>query len=346
MRTKSRIPWTWVLACTTAVAACEGTGVEPVLRFGQSGQLVVDVLTPRPFFLASSSGEGELRQSLTWRSNGAWQLYESISYRGDIGSETTTRSPGAPVAYAAPYARVITQINGSPGINGDRRIDLFIEALDPTLDPVCDSVQATSRVTLRVQDEIRRQEVGWTRCSRGPLDALDHRGATPDPDDPFANRVIIVSELIRNGTVGASARSAYHGSVPFATIGKGEKPGDRELTHRVFFGDPGADDEPADWRDFWGWHAGAAPPPDIDWSTDMVVVAGDGARYEAGNTIEIREIEPTRDGAIVKLVEFVPGDFCSPAAVVQTPYHLVVAPRTLTHVQFADLVEERVPCGL
>ena len=338
MRTKRRIQWMWTLACAVGAAACDtGMQPEPNLRFGQSGQLVVDVVTPQRVRLLSSSPDGELRQTLTWRSNGEWQLFESISYRGRIGSETITRSPGAPVAFASAYARTVVEFNGVDGL------ELFIDALDPTLDPVC--VYPKARVTLRVQDEVRDQETSWTRCARkGPLGSLDPAGSGPDLP---ASRVIQVSKFIHDRTLGDTATSAYHRSVPFATLYKGGKPGDLQLSPRVFFGGPGAEDEPADWRDFWGWLAGTRSPPAVDWSTDMVLVAGDGARYEAGNTIEVRQIEPIRDGAIVRLVEFVPGDFCSPAAVVQTPYHLVVAPRTLTRIQFSDfLLEVRVPCGL
>jgi hypothetical protein len=336
--------WVWTAASAAVLSACDATIVEPNLRFGQSGQLVVEVLTPRPAFPTQSpvsapfpaSVEGELRQILTWRSNGAWQLFESIAYRGELGSEATTRSPGIPGAFASAFASVITHINGTGPLG------LFIDVLDPGLNPDCDA-DDQARVTLWIQDEMRRVERSWTRCSRGPLGSLNPSGSGPDL---HASRVINVSKLIHDYTLGDSTTSAFHESIPFATLDKGAKPGELEVAPRVFFGGPGADDEPGDWRGFWGWHAGRAPPPDIDWSTDMVVFAGDGARYEAGNTVEIRQIVPVLDGAFVRLVELVPGDFCSPAAVVQTPYHMVVAPRTLQHVQFADLTEERVPCGL
>ena len=334
MTRKLGVPWVWVAILTAAGSACENSGVEPNLRFGQSGQVVVDVATPLRLLLPVSPVEGELRQVLTWRSTGAWQFFESIAYRGTVGSETTTRSPGIPVAFASAYATLVTQINSTPGL------DLFIEGLDPDLNPDCMPGQA--RVTLRIQDEIRNQTRSWTRCSEGPLGSLKQAGSGPDV---HASRVILVSKLAHDRTLGDTATSVYHGSIPFATLDKGAKAGDLTLTSRVFFGGPGAGDAPAEWGSFWEWHADGAAP-DVDWSTDMVVVAGDGARHEAGTTVEIREIEPIRDGAIVQLVEFVPGDFCSPATVVQTPFHLVVAPRTPSRIQFSDITRERVPCGL
>lgn len=339
--TKRKTPWIWVLACAGAVSACEGTGVEPNLRFGQSGQLVVHVVTPRPHVLPSSYVDGEVQQTLTWRSNGAWQLFESIAYRSLVGSETTVRSPGIPGTFATEYATLVALINGSPSLAQSVGLDLFIDGLDPTLDPDCGPSQ--SRITLRIQDEIRSQNISWTRCARGPLGSLNPTGSGPGL---HASRVINVANYMHDGTLGHTATSAYHGSIPFATLAKGEKPGDLDLASRVFLGGPDPGDAPVDWGDFWRWHSGGTPLPDIDWSTDMVVVAGDGARFEAGTTVEIRRIEPIRDGAIVKLVEFVPGDFCSPAAVVQTPYHLVVAPRTPPGIQFGNPTEERVPCGL
>ena len=316
-----------------AVSACQENGVEPpALRFGQSGQLVVDVVTPRQFL--PSPGRGELRQTLTWRSTGAWQLFESIVYRGVVGSETTTKSPGLPAAFAASYAELITHIHGTPGL------ELFIEALNPNLDPPC---EGEARVTLRIQDEIRREDRSWTRCSQGPLGSLNPAGSGPDL---HASRVIQASRFAHDGTLGDSASSVYSLSIPFATLDKGAKPGQQRLAPRVFFGGPGAHDAPADWRDFWGWHAGGGSPPDIDWSADMVVVAADGAREEAGSILEIRRILPILDGAIIQLVELAPGDFCSPAAVVQTPFHLIVAPRTESTIQFSEVARERVPCGL
>lgn len=315
----------------------------PMLRFGQSGQLVVEVVAPRQFL--PSPGRGELRQTLTWRSTGAWQLLESIAYRGVVGSETTTRSPDVPGAFTSAYATTIAHINGVRVSGGsdrpaDEALKLFIEDLDPDLDPPCED---QARVTLRVQDEIRSEERSWTRCAQGPLGSLNPAGSGPDI---HASRVIQVSRFVHDRTLGDSATSVYNLSIPFATLDKGAKPDGQGPVSRVFFGGPGARDAPADWGDFWGWHAGGASPPGVDWSADMVVVAADGARPEAGSVLEIREILPIRDGAIIQLVEFAPGDFCSPAAVVQFPFHLIVAPRTPSTIRFSEVALERVPCGL
>ncbi|MCY3705923.1 MAG: hypothetical protein OXH08_10515 [Gammaproteobacteria bacterium] len=333
MTSKFGVPWIRVAMLAAAASACEENGVEPpMLRFGQSGQLVVEVVTPRQS--PPSRGMGELRQTLTWRSTGAWQLFESIAYRGVVGSETTSRSPGLAGAFTASYATLVTQIHGAAGL------DLFIDDLDPNLNPQCDG---EARVTLRIQDEIRSEEKSWIRCAKGPLGSLNPAGSGPDI---HASRVIQVSRLVHDRTLGDSATSVYHLSVPFASLDKGAQPGEPDLASRVFFGGPEAGDAPAGWGDFWGRHAGSASLPDIDWEADMVVVAADGARQEAGSILEIREIQAIRDGAIVRLVELAPGDFCSPAAVVETPFHLVIAPRTGSAIQFSEVALERVPCGL
>ncbi|MYI22473.1 MAG: hypothetical protein F4043_07100 [Gammaproteobacteria bacterium] len=341
MTSKFGVPWIRVAMLAVVTSACEENGVgPPMLRFGQSGQLVVEVVTPQEF--PPSPDKGELRQTLTWRSTGAWQLLESIACRGVVGSEATTRSPGLPAAFAASYATLVAQIHGTAGL------DLFIEDLDPGLDPICDPEERETRethrarVTLRIQDEIRGEEKSWTRCAKGPLGSLDPGGSGPDI---HASRVIQVSRLVHDRTLGGSATSVYHNSIPFATLDRGAKSGERDLVSQVFFGGPDEDDAPADWGSFWRWHAGGTPLPGINWKTDMVVVAADGARQEAGSILEIRKIVPT-EGAIIQLVELAPGDFCSPAAVVETPFHLVIAPRTGPGIQFSEVALERVPCGL
>ncbi len=337
MRRKFGVPWIRMALLTSAASACgdDGLGPGPALRFGQSGQLVVNVVTQRRPL--PSDGLGELRQTLTWRSTGAWQLSESISYRGRIGSEIDVGNPGDPGAFASAYATLVAQINGGTGLN------LFIEGLDPLLSPNCDLDGSQARVILRVQDEIRGEERSWTRCAAGPLGSLNPAGSGPDV---HASRVVQVSRLIHDRTLGDSATSVYGLSVPFATLDKGARPGDLELAPQVFFGGPGAHDAPPGWKGFWRWHAGEAPLPDVDWAADMVVIAGDGARREAGSAVEVRAILPVRDGAIVQLVERAPGDFCSPAAVVQTPFHLVVAPRLQSRIRFSEIALQRVPCGL
>jgi hypothetical protein len=347
VRRQFGVRWVWAAMLAAAVSACEENGVEPpALRFGQSGQLVVEVVTPRLSLLSplQPPGMGELRQTLTWRSTGAWQLFESIAYRGVVGSETTTRSPGLPGTFAAAYATLVAQIQGGT------QLDLFTDDLDPDPDRICPPRDPardtlTTRVTLRIQDEIRGEERGWTRCAKGPLGSLNPAGSGSRAD-PHASRVIQVSRLVHNRTLGESATSVYSRSIPFATLDKGAKPGQRGLVSQVFFGGPAAGDAPDDWGDFWAWHAGGASLPDIDWSADMVVVAADGPREEAGSELEIREISAVGEGAIIQIVEFAPGDFCSPAAVVQTPFHLVIAPRTGSAIQFREVVRERVPCGL
>lgn len=333
MTGKFGVPWVWAALATAAASACEENGVEPpVVRFGQSGQLVVEVATPRQS--PPSRGQGELRQTLTWRSTGAWQLVESIAYRGVAGSETITPSPGLPAAFTASYATLVTQIHGAAGLN------LFIEDLDPNLNPPCDG---QARVTLRIQDELRGEEKSWTRCAKGPLGSLNPAGSGPDI---HASRVIQVSRLVHDRTLGDSVTSVYHLSIPFATLDQGAKPGERDLASQVFLGGPEAGDAPAGWGDFWRRYAGGAFAPDIDWESDMVLVAADGARQEAGSILEIREVQAIREGAIVRVVELAPGDFCSPAAVVETPFHLVIAPRTGPAIQFGEVALERVPCGL
>ena len=109
-------------------------------------------------------------------------------------------------------------------------------------------------------------------------------------------------------------------------------------------GHPGT---PTGWVDFWQTHKGNSliPPPEVDWSREMVLVAAVGKRSEAGDSIEIRRVLETGNGAQVTLFERIPGDFCSPASKAHYPVHVIVAPRTGDPIRFSELVTELVPCG-
>ena len=87
--------------------------------------------------------------------------------------------------------------------------------------------------------------------------------------------------------------------------------------------------------------------PQIDWDRQMVLVAAIGQVEEAGDSVEIRRIVQDVIGTtLVESYERVPGDFCSPASVIQTPYHIVMAPKVENVVRFAGVRTERVPCGI
>ena len=85
-----------------------GPGDGP-LRFGQAGEIRVTVVAP--LYL----GAGELQQILTWRSDGAWKVYEEVSYLGTVGDQTLRSNPGLPFEYASIYASIIQKLNDDEG---------------------------------------------------------------------------------------------------------------------------------------------------------------------------------------------------------------------------------------
>ena len=312
---------------------CEDGSVNPGnLRFGQIGEVRVQVITPLLL------GEGQMQQVLTWNSNGAWTLRESISYRGRTGDEQIVRSRGNPSAFASAYASLITQVNQTPGLR------LFIESLDPELDPECGPARA--ELTFRIRDGAREEEVAWSRCSGGSLTRLSVEGAGPDPD---ASRVVTAAIMTRDFTVGVDFQPAFQGSLPFGTLDEGEVTGAEVESPLVFLAEPGSSEPPSEWPAFWEAHAGDERPPVVDWLDEMVVVAAVGERFEAGDSVEVRRIvtvgEGAQAGTVVEYVERIPGDFCSPASRSVRPFHIVVAPRTQSTVRFSELATERVPCG-
>lgn len=303
------------------------------LRFGQLGEIRVQVRAPLAL------GAGELQQGLTWNSNGAWRIRESVSYHGLLGDEDVRGSQGDPGAFASAYASLVTQVNETQGLK------LFIESLSPDLDPACEA--PLSSVTFRIVDDARDEDVSWTRCTTGSLVNLGVSGAGPDPDAP---RVIVAATLARDFTVGHDFNSVYRGTIPFGTLSRGDDPGDALDGPRGFRSDePASGEAPAGWLQFWnGLPEGGEPPP-VDWSHEMVMVAAVGERFEAGDSVEVRRIVTVGSGVqtstVVEFVERVPGDFCSPAARNVRPFHVVVAPRTPGTIRFTKLATERVPCG-
>lgn len=309
-----------------AVAGCsnESTAPPDSLRFGQVGDVVAHLAVPL------RGGVGALDQTLEWTSNGAWSLKEVISYKGQVGDEQITRSPSTP-ALAKDYATANMNLDETEGLQLD------IPQLPQTLDPECGPV--LTRVTFTIHDGPKDEDRSWTRCAIGALDTLNSLstlGAGPDQD---ASRVAAAALLASKSTLGPSFASAYSGSVPFATLDRGEDT-PANLTAPFAITDQTA------WAVFWHQHtAGKGYPPMVDFSREMVIVAAAGKRSEAGDSIEVHRILQVGQGTLVQIWERVPGDYCSPVARVHTPYHIVVAPLTALPIQFGEIHTEQVPCG-
>jgi hypothetical protein len=274
-------------------------------------------------------GAGEHRQEVRWSSDGLWTLTETVLYDGVVGDTdvqvlTTNQELSANI-----YGEWVTQVNENPGL------DLFIDGLDPFLDPTCTDLQA--RLTLAIRDDPRNRETAWTRCVEGPLSRLTPVGAKPDSSE--AARVAAAAELVRNRTLGEKYESAFEGTLPFATIDRGEDSG-ADLPRSLLI------DGPAAWKDFWTEHSRSqGPPPAVDFKIDQVLVAAVGQRAEAGDSVEIQRIRAGAGFLEVELHQRVPGNFCSPAERLHTPFHIVRMPRVGLPVFFNELPVQRVPCG-
>ncbi len=320
----SRVNRIFPLAAAAVLLACDGgAGPAPdALRFGQIGHIRATLLVPL------AGDEGELSQDLAWESSGAWKLTERISYQGVLGDENVMSNPGDPGAYASAYAGMITQINQTEGL------ELFTDQLDPDLTPTCGVTRTT--VVLTVQDDTRGEDETWVRCSSGDFSNLPPGASGPDP---AASRVIQVADLVGQFTLGDDFMSVYFGSVPFATLDRGE---DSNAQLGASFSFASA----LGWPEFWQAHVGhEVTPPDVDFERNIVIIGAVGLRLEAGDSVEVRRILQVEGGTFAEVVERVPGDFCSPAARLHVPFHIVLAPRTDLPVRFPEPKVERVPCG-
>jgi hypothetical protein len=311
----------WALAGCDPVTAPE---VDP--PFALNGEIRVDVQQ-------SISGEqGNLSAILLWQSDGRWVISERISYRG-TGAEAFIRaSRGNPGDLAAEYRSLISQLNNTEGLR------LFGE-VDPNLNPLCSPPR--SRVSVTLADRFRGEVRQWTRCADGSLFTMTPGSAGPDP---AAARVITAAQLVRFFTLGELAASVHFGSLPFSTLAIGPDLPSRPPGPRVFSSPDGQ--PPTEWNGFWTENFGSeSPPPVIDWSRDVVLLAAVGLRREAGHSVRIRRILPLATHTQIDWVDEIPGDFCSPARRDRFPYHLVVAPKPPSPLRFADADPIRVPCG-
>lgn len=317
-------------ALVTTLSCRDGSTDPGQLRFGQIGEVRLHLSTPQLL------GQGELQQSLTWSSSGPWQLTETISYRTTdttlvAGGENTFRSSVNPEALAFFFAIWITQVHDHPGLQ------LFIPELEAPLEPECGP--ADTRVTLVIRDAVLDQDRRWIRCAEGALSGLVPARAD---SDPAASRVAEAARLLRDYLFPPPSGflSSFHASLPFATLARGETP--------VPLDAPWLIESEQVWNQFWATHAGtAAPQPVVDFSSQVVLVAAIGQRFEAGETVEIRRVLPVAGGTLVQIVWSVPGNFCSPVSRTHRPVHVVVAPsREMPRpIRFAQIQRQEVPCG-
>lgn len=311
-------------ALLLVLAACESGGtVDPgTLRFGQIGGLELTVIAPLAL------GQGETEQVLNWRSNGRWTLREQVRYRGLIGDAVERSNEGSAEPLANAYSQWITDVNDNPGLT------LFVEGLDPDLEPRCLVTQ--SRVTLAIHDDTHDETRTWTRCVPGFLQDLGFN-AGPDPAAP---RVANLARLARDYTVGENFRSAHEATQPFGTLDQGDDT-PSGLTAPVIIRSQETLEA------FWLSHEPEGEPPEVDFEAETVIVAALGERREAGDSLAVRAVRPSGvQGAVITLVQRVPGDFCSPAEQRHVPYHIVVTPFLPEPVSFqSPVLVELVDCG-
>lgn len=311
------------------LGGCDGgssPGADPG-PFGEVGEIRVDVQTPTP------GGVGRVESTLLWLSDGRWALAERMFHEGVMGDEVVRRSRGNPGDLQAEYQALILQLNENPALR-------LFGAVNPDVNLTCIAPQ--SRIDVALLDTRKNALARWTRCVSGGLWNLSAPTAGPDL---AAVRVVTAAQLVRGFTVGDQGRSAFEGSLSFATLARGDDSPARPSEPRVFLSKSVL--PPSDFVAFWASHAGAsAPLPNIDWEREMVLLAAAGVRDEAGRELRIRRVLPVGTATLVEVVEDIPGDFCSPAKAVRHPFHLVRTPLGPVPITFGEILPNRFPCGL
>ena len=112
------------------------------------------------------------------------------------------------------------------------------------------------------------------------------------------------------------------GSQPFETIGTGQHSGVAGQEPRLL-----KIDTEEEWREFWSSHqegvAPKPPPPEVDFSREMVIAAVDQRQPSGGYSYEIDAIEAVEGALTVWITRLVPGPNCSVPAIITRPFHIV-----------------------
>lgn len=80
---------------------------------------------------------------------------------------------------------------------------------------------------------------------------------------------------------------------------------------------------PDEWQALWREHAGAAKPPEIDFSTAMVVAVFLGTRPTSGYEVELVAIRPEGERLVAEYVELRPPPGAVTLQVLTSPFHIV-----------------------
>ena len=104
----------------------------------------------------------------------------------------------------------------------------------------------------------------------------------------------------------------------------------------------------AAWGKAWATiheNKGTKPPlPDIDFTTDMVVVAALGARPSGGYNVLVKGASGSADVITVRLESTSPGKGCAVLTVQTQPVDVAKIPRSSAYVQFEETATVR-NCG-
>jgi hypothetical protein len=98
----------------------------------------------------------------------------------------------------------------------------------------------------------------------------------------------------------------------------------------------------ATWEAFWKVHAGSdAPPPDLDFQKEIVIVVHLGTRGSSGYAVSVTRVEDQVERSAVYYDESKPGPRCIVAQVLTQPHHIVKVRRTDNALFFIENEEIR-----
>ncbi|MFL5542199.1 MAG: protease complex subunit PrcB family protein [Longimicrobiaceae bacterium] len=99
------------------------------------------------------------------------------------------------------------------------------------------------------------------------------------------------------------------------------------------------------WSDITRNYVSPQPLPQVDFGTDMLLVAGMGIRTSTGYSIEIASVHATPGGLAATVVHHLPGNGCVAGMAETEPVHVVSVPRQDGPVRFIEKISYAPDCN-
>jgi hypothetical protein len=124
------------------------------------------------------------------------------------------------------------------------------------------------------------------------------------------------------------ALRGWSGDTPFASGGSAYSTPERIVVRTV-----------AEWTAAWPKLSPQGPPPEIDFASNIVIIAAMGTRRSGGYTVKFERASMSGETLWIEVVERSPGSSCVVTLALTAPVTVAVIPRVPAAVEFFERAE-------